>query len=106
MRSPTLFHFHASMSLTEVKGTLIPPPGKAIKIKRAGIGGICCWACPGRQRRTHAIAGASRYDQPVFVHDRFHLRHVGRPARVHDSRNVFEISFPRDRRDKLLILGE
>jgi hypothetical protein len=35
MRSPTLFHFHASMSPTEVKGTLIPPPGKAIKIKRA-----------------------------------------------------------------------
>jgi|SoimicmetaTmtLPB_FD_contig_31_20602004_length_270_multi_1_in_0_out_0_1 hypothetical protein len=33
MCSPTLFHFHASMSPTEVKATLIPPPGKAIEIK-------------------------------------------------------------------------
>jgi len=33
MCSPTLFHFHASMSPTEVKATLIPPPGKAIKDK-------------------------------------------------------------------------
>jgi hypothetical protein len=35
MRSPTLFHCHASMSPTEVKATLIPPPGTAIKDKSA-----------------------------------------------------------------------
>jgi hypothetical protein len=35
MRSPTLFHCHASMSPTEVKATLIPPLGKAIKFKSA-----------------------------------------------------------------------
>ena len=93
------------MSPTEVKGTLIPPPGKANQDKaRRGAGvAVLAGSAAGlvpveNDERTQSLGPCtSRYDQPVFVHDRFHLRHVGRPARVHDSRNVFELSFPRDR---------
>ena len=69
MRSPTLFHCHASMSPTEVKATLIPPPGKAIRLKSPGVPG------PVQVRRNdllllraHEIAGvhaADRANKPM-----------------------------------------